>query len=261
MHIPTSRRASAGFTLIELLTVIAIIGILAAIVIPTVGKVRETAQRTVDANNLREIAKAASLYAADQSDRLPGNNISPTTFQPSGTAITTTPHLWAAALARAGLLEDPTFYSSKLDGQRPQAMPAAILDRTPTGFALNSDFAAMPLSVELVGGLRVGHAATTPVAFTRGLQSSGTWHGTNGVYGESGGFIAYLGGSVTFHKNLDAPGQLVASNGQPTSNLLQALPFSASATAQNPNPRIYADTTTGGLGAAGGTESVAPPAL
>jgi prepilin-type N-terminal cleavage/methylation domain-containing protein len=253
------RRKSAGFTLIELLTVIAIIGILAAIVIPTVGKVRETAQRTVDANNLREVAKAATLYAADNSDRLPGTNISATTFQPSGTAITTTPHLWAAALARGGYLEDPNFYSSKLDDLRPQAMPSTILDRTAGGLALNPDFSAMPLSVELVGGLRNGNAATTPVAFTRGLTSAGTWDATKGVYRDAGGYIAYLGGSVTFHKNLDAPGQLVASNGQPTSNLLQALPYSATATAQNPNPRVFADSAAGGIGVAGGTESAAPP--
>ncbi len=59
-----SRRASA-FTLIELLTVIAIIGILAAILIPTVGAVRETARNATCKSQLRQWATAFTLYAND----------------------------------------------------------------------------------------------------------------------------------------------------------------------------------------------------
>lgn len=54
-----------GFTLIELLTVIAIIGILAAILIPVVGKVRESARATLCATNIREWGMAIILYAED----------------------------------------------------------------------------------------------------------------------------------------------------------------------------------------------------
>jgi prepilin-type N-terminal cleavage/methylation domain-containing protein/prepilin-type processing-associated H-X9-DG protein len=54
-----------GFTLIELLTVIAIIGILASILIPVVGRVRESARASKCVSNLRQLGQATHLYAAD----------------------------------------------------------------------------------------------------------------------------------------------------------------------------------------------------
>lgn len=60
----------AAFTLIELLTVIAIIGILAAIIIPTVGMVRKSAQNAVTVSNLRQLIMADLAHAADYKDLL-----------------------------------------------------------------------------------------------------------------------------------------------------------------------------------------------
>ncbi|AHF92008.1 N-terminal cleavage protein [Opitutaceae bacterium TAV5] len=67
----TRRMSSQAFTLIELLTVIAIIGILAAIIIPTVSKVRKTAKRAVCASNLRQIAAAHIMYRNDHKGKAP----------------------------------------------------------------------------------------------------------------------------------------------------------------------------------------------
>jgi prepilin-type N-terminal cleavage/methylation domain-containing protein/prepilin-type processing-associated H-X9-DG protein len=67
-----------GFTLIELLTVIAIIGILAAIIIPTVSKVRSTARRAQCVARLRQWGTAVRLFANDNKGMIAAYNKSGT---------------------------------------------------------------------------------------------------------------------------------------------------------------------------------------
>jgi len=54
-----------GFTLVELLVVIIIISILAAIILPVVGRARESARKTVCLNNLKHIGMATGMQLLD----------------------------------------------------------------------------------------------------------------------------------------------------------------------------------------------------
>ncbi len=68
---PSPRSALRGFTLIELLVVVAIIALLIAILLPSLGAAREQGRATVCSNNLHQLGLATTYYADDNNGRLP----------------------------------------------------------------------------------------------------------------------------------------------------------------------------------------------
>ena len=66
----TPRRSAGGFTLIELLVVIAIIALLIGILLPALGKARETGLTVACASNCRQLGVATHFYANDHADAI-----------------------------------------------------------------------------------------------------------------------------------------------------------------------------------------------
>lgn len=101
MHV---RKAPRGFTLIELLIVVAIVALLMAILLPTVGRTKRMARYTKCAANLRQFAQATNTYAIQNTGRFPDLNMIGT-----GANLWDVPHGYYNAHRKVGMPHEAFF--------------------------------------------------------------------------------------------------------------------------------------------------------
>jgi hypothetical protein len=225
---PQKRRSSNTTLWIVLGVVAAVVAlgsaIFLAILIPTVGKVRDTARRALDHAYLRQILQASLIWSSDHDGNLP-----PAHLDLDGNPDTpkeATIQAVAAALARDGGLNDQSMWFSLTDPHGGADTVAAAQDRRVWSetHGLDPAFARQgAFAWDYATGLSLSLPSTTPVAWTRGLRTDGTWDPATAVYRGDGGWIAFLGGNVQFFRDLRST-PLMRADGKETSNILETLP-------------------------------------
>ena len=230
----TSSPSRKGFTLIELLTVIAIIGVLAAVLFPGVQGVMRSAKKNSALNKLRSIGQGYMNWAQG------GKVMVKTGTWVSGGAVATKVSEYAANLAIGAALDSGELWfvdgDAMLEKNTIVLMPKNVIRVSGTTNIIDPAFTTAitqgtGTSWTVYSGTSSGlvGSVAVPLAWTRGLNSAGSWPQADGtatgsVWGSEGGHIVYGDGHVSWVTDTLVTGQnyFTKTDGTPTANWLES---------------------------------------
>ena len=205
IHRRQRNRKQSGFTLVELLVVITIIGVLMAMLIPVIGRVREYAHRVACINNQKQIGLAMTLFATSKGT-MP--------YEMSSVQDTSGNYTigWAESLmsqlGRADLVPSTTMTEAQLRAKPPN-IALLICPSDPTKVGATGG----PESYQVNGGC-TNSLSSTPVDW----NANGAWNFHLGTQAQNTSialeFIARHDGTsttISHSENLDAPGWVCTS--------------------------------------------------
>ena len=191
-----NRKLHKGFTLVELLIVIAIIGVLACLIYPAVSKVLGAGSQIKSMNNAKNIASSWMTYAKTGAGGRVHSVVGKDIYD------------WAAVLAEKADLNDASIWLldfdlaviEKRDAGVP--MPLTVASKTGNNWQITPEFKQYPVSWEVANRADPNETSVSPLVWSRGLKSNGTWDASTGVFKDEGGHIAFTDGHVQWYTSL-----------------------------------------------------------